>query len=138
MSNQSCKLHNTFFLTSLFKRRAQAMGFTPVKPFCHTSSTKDCWRAESYRSIALLRRMLARPLFFWQKVYCTSEPLSPAVCTFNSRACCGFFCHWSHDSFHCCQNVMPTVKWLNQCERTCGHGNSGSVSQCGRRRGGGT
>ncbi len=25
---------------------------------------------------------------------------------------------------------------LSQCERTCGHGNSGSVSQCGRRGGG--
>ncbi len=24
---------------------------------------------------------------------------------------------------------------LSQCERTCGHGNSGSVSQCGHREG---
>ncbi len=26
---------------------------------------------------------------------------------------------------------------LSKCERTCGHGNSGSVSQCWRREGGG-
>ncbi len=26
---------------------------------------------------------------------------------------------------------------LSQCERACGHGNSGSVSQCGRKGGGG-
>ncbi len=35
--------------------------------------------------------MLAGLLFFWQKVNCTSESPSPAVCTFNSRASCGFF-----------------------------------------------
>ncbi len=55
MSNQSCK------------RRAQAIGFTQVKPFYHTSRTKDGWRAKAYRSIASLARMLARPLFFGKK-----------------------------------------------------------------------
>ncbi len=28
---------------------------------------------------------------FWQKVNCTSESPSPAVCTFNSQASSGFF-----------------------------------------------
>ncbi len=36
--------------------------------------------------------------------------------------------------------TMPRPRKLNrglsQCERTCGHGNSGSVSQCGRMGGG--
>ncbi len=35
--------------------------------------------------------MLASPLFLWQKISCTSESSSPAVCTFNSRASCDFF-----------------------------------------------
>ncbi len=88
------------------------MGFTPVKPFYHTSRTKGGWRAKAYRSIALLRSHVCSSVVFWQKVNCTTESPSPAVCTFNSRACCGFFCHWRHESFHCCRNIMPTVKWL--------------------------
>ncbi len=92
--------------------------------------------------------MLAGPLFFWQKVNCTSESPSPAVCTFNSRASRVFFVTavmslFLESNVHCEVAEVLTMprpgkrnSELDQCERTCGHGNSGSVSQC-RRRGGG-
>ncbi len=45
---------------------------------------------------------------------------------------------------HCEVAEVLTMPWsgllnrgLSQCERTCGHGNGGSVCQCGRTGGGG-
>ncbi len=52
------------------------MGFTPVKPFYHTSRTKDGGRAKASRSIALLRSLacfLAR-CFLAKKVVQVSHP----------------------------------------------------------------
>ncbi len=102
--------------------------------------------AKAYRSIALLRSHASSPAVFWQKV--TSESPSPAVCTYNSRASCGFFVTavmslFSESNAHCEVAEVLTMprpgklhRGPNQCERTCGHGNSSNVSQC-RRRGGG-
>ncbi len=51
---------------------------------------------------------------------------------------------FSESNAHCEVSEVLTMprpgklnRGLSQCERVCGHGNSGSVSQCGRRRGGG-
>ncbi len=44
------------------------MGFTPIKPFYHTSRTKDAWRAKAYRSIALLRSHACSPVVFGKKL----------------------------------------------------------------------
>ncbi len=94
------------------------------------------------------RSHASSPAVIWQKVNCTSESPSPSVCTFNSRASCGFFVTTvmsllSEHSAHCEVAEVLTMPrpgklnhGLSQCERTCGHGNSVSVSQCGH--GGGT
>ncbi len=71
------------------------------------------------------------------------------MCTFNSRASCGFFFTagmslFSESNAHCEVAEVLTMprpgklsRGLSQCGRTCGHGNSGSVSQCELKEGGG-
>ncbi len=140
------------------------------------------WRACLAVSIDSFTSLASSPAVFRQKVNCTSESPSPAVCTFNSQASCGFFCHCSHvivfrikwplrSGWSLCQkntilrliDVLRTGagklaffdsksariartpctrprpgkpnRGLSQCKRTCGHGNSGSVCQCGLRGG---
>ncbi len=70
------------------------------------------------------------------------------MCTFNSRASYGFFVTavmslFSESNANCEVAEVLTMprpgklnRGLSQCGRTSGHGNSGSVSQCGRREGG--
>ncbi len=70
------------------------------------------------------------------------------MCTFNSRASYGFFVTavmslFSESNAHCEVAEVLTMprpgkpnRGLSQYGRTGGHSNSGSVSQCGRRRGG--
>ncbi len=85
--------------------------------------------------------MLARPLFFGKKLIVqVSHPRLLCALLIREHAV-SFFVTGVMTHFIVVAEVfiMPRPRELNrgrsQCERTCGHGNSGSVSQCGRRGG---
>ncbi len=72
--------------------------------FYHASAqSMACLLRRIDRQLYFARSHASSPAVFWQKVNCTGESPSPAVCTFNSRASCGFF---SLQSCHCFQ-CMP-------------------------------
>ncbi len=92
--------------------------------------------------------MLARPLFFGKKLIVqVSHPRLLYALLIREHAV-GFFVTavmslFSEFNAHCEVAEVLTMprprklyRGLSQCRRTCGHGNSGSVSQCGRREGG--
>ncbi len=88
--------------------------------------------------------MLARPLLFGKKLIVqVSHPRLLCALLIREHPAV-FFCHavmslFSESNAHCEVAEVFTMprqgklnRGLSQCERACGHGNSGSVSQCGR------
>ncbi len=91
--------------------------------------------------------MLARPLWFGKKLIVqVSHPRLLCALLIREHVV-GFFVTavmslFSESNAHCGVAEVLTMprpgklnRGLSQCGRTCGHGNSGSVSKCGRRGG---